>query len=173
MPTWLTITIGYVFAVLAGHFFVSWIVDSLWDEVPWRKSPDLRPAAYVPRLVGLVDRILYVASLQFDAAEFIAVWLALKAAGQWKRWEEDTRVGSRTVPGRFFYGVFLIGTGLSILYAFVGFQVIECLDSQNWSTSIILPLVLILVTIALRCLVWHYQRRSGSSSSVKESSGDA
>jgi hypothetical protein len=101
---WIALAVGYGFAVIIGHFCVARVVDCLWIEAGWKKGEgaEARPASYLPRLVGIVERVLFVASLQLGKAEFIGVWLVLKVAGQWKRWSEGVKVGEREVDARVF-----------------------------------------------------------------------
>jgi hypothetical protein len=99
-----------------------------------------------------------VVSLQLGKAEFIGVWLALKVAGQWKRWSEGVRVGEREVDARVFYNIFLIGSGLSIAYSIVGAQLIGAIGSEKWSIAVGLPAALLLGTFAFQKVVIHYQR---------------
>ena len=90
MELGLCIALGYIFAVVIGHFFIRWIVDEMWKETGWDGTNyDDRPGYYQPRLVGLIERVLYLGSLQMGKPEFIGLWLALKVAGQWNRWRRD------------------------------------------------------------------------------------
>jgi hypothetical protein len=157
MNEWLPVILGYGFAVVVGHFCIMAVVDKLWEESGWRRPSDakVRPAFYLPQLIGLLERALYVASLQLGEPEFIGVWLALKVAGQWKRWEE--------ADGRIFYNIFLIGSGLSIAYAIVGFQLITFVVSERWSFAFGIPLALLIGTYALRELASYYQRQTSKT----------
>ena len=161
LNNWLPIILGYFYAIIGGHIFISWIVNKLWDEVQWRNKPDLRPVAYVPKLVGMIERMLYVAAFQFNSPEFVAVWLALKVAGQWNRWEDDVHLeDGRIISGRFFFGIFLIGSALSIFYGFSGYQIIENLASQKIYEAIILAMIVILISVLFWIYIWWHQRKS-------------
>jgi hypothetical protein len=50
-------------------------------------------------VIGLVERVLYTAFLQIGQAQFIGFWLAIKVAGQWKRWGELTEIDGRILEG--------------------------------------------------------------------------
>jgi hypothetical protein len=41
------------------------------------------PDRILPAIVGMIERALFVTAILLDHVEFIAVWLALKAAAQW------------------------------------------------------------------------------------------
>jgi hypothetical protein len=130
-------------------------------------AENIRPEHYLPRLVGLVERALFVGSLQLDKAEFIGVWIALKVAGQWKRWGGGVNVGGRVLEGRSFYNIFLIGSGLSVAYAVVGAQMLESLNEREWFFGLGLPLALLVATYLLALLASHYQS-SGSTGSRRD-----
>ena len=93
MAEWIAAIAGYVFAVVVGHFTIRPVVDRLWQALGWTESAtsDIRPNHYLPELVGLVERTLYVIALQLGKGEFIGVWIALKVAGQWQRWGQGIR----------------------------------------------------------------------------------
>jgi hypothetical protein len=165
MNDWIALIAGYGFAVLIGHFCVAAVVDGLWVEAGWKHRSDIevRPAAYLPRLVGDIERVLFVAALQLGKAEFIGVWLALKVAGQWKRWAEGVTVAERKIEGRIFYNVFLIGSGLSIAYSVVGAQIISFITTKQWSFALGLPVALLVGTLLLHKLAIYYQKQVSSS----------
>ena len=155
-----SIPVGYLFAILIGHFFVRLVTDAMWKETGWDgKSYDDRPAYYQPRLVGIIERALYVMSFQIGKPEFIGLWLALKIAGQWHRWGAGSIVSGRKIEGRVFYNIFLVGSGLSIIYAATGAKLIEFLKMQKWQEAFILPIVLIIMTLIFMRLIYYYQRK--------------
>lgn len=63
---------------------------------------------FLPRFVGGLEQFMYTSAVLIDAREFIAVWLALKLAGEWA-WRRTDR--SRSYP---MFNIFLIGNGLSV-----------------------------------------------------------
>jgi hypothetical protein len=143
----------------SGHFCVALIVDRLWKtEAGSSSDKNVRPGPYLPKLVGIVERVLFVASLQLGKAEFIGVWFVLKVAGQWKRWTEGADVDGDKVDARVFYNVFLIGSAVSLAYAVVGAELIELIDSKRWFSAVALPAALIMGTFALYKLAIHYQK---------------
>jgi len=140
--------IGYFFSILAGHFFVLRFSRKAWsalEEIP--KNEIDMPYRWTSSMAGIVDRIIYTSSLLFSAKEFIAVWLAFKIAVQWKRWEDKDDVGK----ARASFHIFLIGTGLSLMYGVVGGLIIEWLKNAkhmaDYIPAIAFPILLILLNL--------------------------
>lgn len=161
MNDWTPPILGYAFSVIVGHLCIAAVVDCLYAGVG--SEGKNRQANYFPGLVGVLERVLFVASLQMGKAEFIGLWFALKVAGGWKRWGEGIELGGVKIDGRSLYNIFLIGNGLSIAYAVVGAQLINSLAGGNWSFSIGLPGALLAGTLALYILIGYYQKQSKSS----------
>jgi len=156
---------GYGFAVVIGHLCIAAFVDGLWAaEVSNPSDTRTRPAAYLSRLVGMVERVLFVASLQLGRAEFIGIWLVLKVVGQWKRWAEGERVGDKVIDGRSSFNLFLIGSGLSIAYSFVGAQLIRFILGKDWWYAVGLPVGLLLATLLLHNQAKAYQSQKKNDS---------
>jgi len=96
------------------------------------------PNATGPVLVGLLEHALYVLALLAGRPEFIGVWLAVKVAGQWIRWRgPETSIRAEPLSGeiskhiresqdrgRRTFNLFLFGSGLSVLLAFVTYCLI-------------------------------------------------
>lgn len=158
---------GYIFAVIAGHFAISKYIDRLWFLIGWQTSnPDERPAHYLAYLLGIIERSLYFAALLANKPEFVGIWLALKVAGQWNRWGEKAKIGTVELEGRVFYNIFLIGSGLSIAYAFVGANIFMSMGKHedkgyigSWFAVAILPILLIIGTIALLPISYCWANR--------------
>jgi len=147
---------GYGFAVVAGHMCIAVVVEGLWRGEAGGDSK-IRPTAYLSRLLGFVERALFVATLQMGRGEFIGVWLLLKVAGQWKRWADGEKVGDKVIDGRSAFNIFLIGSGLSIAYAFVGAQLIRFILGKDWWYAVGLPVGLLLATLLLHNQAKAYQ----------------
>lgn len=160
---WYAQVIGYLFAVVVGYSLIKLVGDPMWELIGWKKADNgFRPDKWQPLVVGVVERVLYVATLQAGRGEFIGVWLALKVAGQWRRWSQPAEPG---IPeGRSIYQNFLIGNGLSILYALVGFKLIEWIASRNTPRAVAIPTMLVISTITL----WSVLRRIAPSTPGKE-----
>lgn len=103
-------------------------------------------------MVGVVERVLYTASWQLGKPEFIAVWLALKVAGQWRRWTDDMCPNGPVVPGRTIFNVFLIGNALSIAYGSTGGLLIKWLNMGACLRALVIGTALVLGTLLLN--VW-------------------
>lgn len=159
MNDWIPTIFGYGYAILVGHFCIKALVDKLWP--PEAERP---PAAYLPAIEGCLERGLFLASLQLQMTGFIGVWLALKAAGRWKRWDEGHETQNQKFDGRIFYHIFLIGSGLSVAYAAVAHQLIKSLKSPDTRRLIFifsLAAALVVGTFALRCYADKKRRTSG------------
>jgi hypothetical protein len=133
---WLAYAIGYFFSIFIGHWFIKLVVDKMHMEEVYKEEKGL---IWQASAVGFVERTLYTASWNVGKPEFIAVWLALKVASQWGRWSN----GGKGVPGRSIFNVFLVGSGLSILYAVVGAMIIKWLRDGNLWVTLIVSLILI------------------------------
>ena len=92
-------------------------------------------------VMGAIERTLYMSSLLMNYGEFIAVWLGLKVAGGWKRWQEP--------DGRYYFSITLFGSGLSLLYAVVGYKMTTWIYNSQWSHAAIVPSLLIMATYIL------------------------
>jgi len=100
------------FVSTIGGAFVLWL---LIDKVGWsylkKQGVGGKPRAILTPVLGIVERGLYTGALLMGAPEWIAVWLALKVAVAWRRWEGEKR-GS--------YNLFLIGSALSVMFGVIG-----------------------------------------------------
>jgi hypothetical protein len=148
MDTLLAHILGYTFAILVAHWPIWLISKRLWDDfVPkGKKTSEIRPRAWHPALVGIMERGLYVAALQNNAAEFIGVWLAIKVASQWKGWSEGIEEKEVIITGRELANTFMIGNGLSLTYAFIGSQLISWLLQDNIRYAIQVSLLILIAT---------------------------
>jgi hypothetical protein len=158
------ISIGYVFAVIIGHIAIQFFVDGMWKSIGWIPNVNSgRPEYHHPRLIGVIERTLYVASLQMGKPEFIGVWLALKVAGQWKRWETSGSIAGNIVEGRVFYNIFLIGSGLSVAYAVGGAKMIEYFNASQWTYLAVLPLAILFGTAVLQILSYWWKPKKAKT----------
>jgi hypothetical protein len=136
--------IGYLFSIFVGHIFVLRFSRKAWSalgEMP--KDEEDMPYRWSSSLAGMVDRIIYTSSLIFLAKEFIAVWLAFKIAVQWKRWEDKNNLGK----ARASFHIFLIGTGLSLMYGVIGGLIVEWLKNGDYIPAIVFPTLLIVLNL--------------------------
>jgi protein-S-isoprenylcysteine O-methyltransferase Ste14 len=95
-----------------------------------------------------IEGVLYVALLQLGLGYLIGAWLILKVGGHWKRWMDDGDEQMQRPDGRSVFNIFLIGNALSVLYAFVGFKLIDWVTERNIERVIWVPLSVIAMTLA-------------------------
>jgi hypothetical protein len=147
---WYAPIIGYGFSVFAEAILVKSLVETLWDSVsPGSSSnPRFRPQLWQGDALARVEGALYVAFLQLGLGQLIGFWLALKVAGQWKRWMDDGDEKTQMPDGRTTLHVFLIGNALSILYSFVGFKLIGWVNAGEIIKIIWVTLSVIGLTLA-------------------------
>ena len=159
----IAVAVGYGFALVIGNWCLVFVMDKLWQKTGASRAVFREPslAARLPQLVGLVERSLYVASFQVGKPEFIAVWLALKVAGQWKRWEDGGTADGVEISGRLVYNLFLIGSGLSVAFGAVGAQLIVYISDRNWPLATAVPSALILGVVILQLMARPYHGRTG------------
>jgi len=135
---------GYLYSVLIGYFLVLSFSRNAWaalGEMP-KNEVDM-PYRWTSSLSGIIDRVIYTSSLLFSAKEFIAVWLAIKVAVQRKRWEDNKDLGK----ARASFHIFVIGTGLSLLYGLVGGVMVGWLKDAEYIPATTLPVMLILLNL--------------------------
>lgn len=157
---WYAYAIGYGFAILIGSVATKLVSDRMWQCIGWRKTvrPDhFRPDVWQPRVTGIVERTLYIATLQVGRGEFIGFWLALKVAGQWSRWSREAEPGENAPQGRSIYQNFLIGNALSVLYALTGFKLIDWISSGFVPRAIAASSILVISTIVLWLCLGRYR----------------
>lgn len=150
-------TAGYLFAVAIGGVLIPLVnrraLHTIGMPQAGQPSDEYHMAnPWTAAYVGIIERILYVASLQLQSAEFIGLWLGIKVAGGWARWSENRKI----------FQVFLMGNGLSVMYAAVGFKLITwvraCQAPELWAV----PSALVTFTI----LLWAFLRFYGRPSST-------
>jgi len=139
--------IGYIFSVVIGHFMIRYSSDIMWKSVGWQGLSDkeFRPDVWQPRLIGIIERVLYLTALILDQGIFIGFWLAIRVATQWKRWEDHRTPDNRLVHGRSIFHNFILGSGLSILYAAVGYGIILWSIGKNHFLVVIVAALLIIL----------------------------
>jgi len=142
------------FATIGGALLISPIMDQLWRTLGWKGIDDkeFRPLAWISQLLGVLERFLYVMALELGFGEFIGFWLALKVAGQWSRWSQDTKIDDRLLHSRGLYQIFLIGNALSVTYGVVGFMTFKALRTMKYGPGLLLPIVCALLSLLL--LLW-------------------
>jgi len=144
--------IGFAYSLFVGHFGTRCVVDRIYAAFPetgkWpAATPLTRP------VLGLVERTLYTSCLLADQPAFIGVWLAIKVAARLKGWGE--------AEGREYFNMFLIGSGLSVLYGAAGAMIVDWLRDEAWATAVGVALALVGFTALLMALTRG--RRGGTS----------
>lgn len=147
--------VGYGFALLLGMAVVGAFYMREWntfEEIKRKtqlpiseetKKDFVKPTQALSRYIGILERAAYITAFIYEQYEFVAVWLAVKAAISWKQYYEEGHLG------REKWNSYLLNSLLSLGYAFVGWLIIEhcyCID------VIILPIVV----VAASYLVWRY-----------------
>ena len=145
-PPWLFYFLGYAFGVVLGHSLVGMVVDQMYENFARYMKQDLvkdgiRPQPWVPQITGVVERILFISALLMGHASFIGVWLAVKTASQWKFWNEEKT--------RTRFQIFLIGNGLSILYAATGYKIIVWLGREEITIAAVVSICLVSITLLI------------------------
>lgn len=91
------------------YFFVEVCLIKNENDNDNGKSPS------ITRAIGIIERILYTIALIMGLPQWIGIWLTLKVAVTWKKWEGKSRDQ---------YNIFLIGNALSILFGVIGTWVV-------------------------------------------------
>ena len=105
------IVVGYAISLFGGAIVLWLVIDKFtWRYLSKKGIPGKEPGI-LTLPVGIVERLLYTTAFLLNQPGFVAVWLALKVASQWKRWQGEERAT---------YNVFLIGSGLSLIMAYLG-----------------------------------------------------
>ncbi len=127
-----TILLSLVLAVFLGDFIVHEISKS-WRAKIDKKDPYLKDDlgahkefSGIARQIGMIERALYVLSWYIGKPEFIAAWLALKVAIEWRAWNPEPLYGDEKNEHRYYliiqrarFNNFVLGNALSLLCAMV------------------------------------------------------
>ncbi len=134
----LTVSIGYIYAIMIGGILIPWAVyllvvnvriaeyinskespkifSAVVDE-PKKKKVEFSLSEFFDEewqvgILGAIERFLYLTSILVGKPEFIAVWLTLKTVyTSWAR---------KKTEYRGYYNNFIIGNGLSIIFSVSG-----------------------------------------------------
>ncbi|MGD1047058.1 MAG: hypothetical protein ABR936_17275 [Bacteroidota bacterium] len=126
--------IGYSISLFISHFLIRWTIDPMWKA---HGDPRKNEWFVASLNQGLIERLMFTTSWLVDKPAFIGIWLALKVASQWKGWSEKAG-----------YNIFLVGSGLSILYAVLGAMEISWINQCSWK-SILVPLLIVIGNMIL------------------------
>jgi hypothetical protein len=117
--------LGYGVAVLFGQLSTHFIMIELREKVGIGAEKK-----GVSQILGALEITIFTSALLAEHGEFIALWLGIKTVMRWRHWEHDIPFiakDGRTVWvfGRNAYNVFLVGNGLVILFAAIGWKAVE------------------------------------------------
>lgn len=109
---------------IASHVVIFYLLRGVRHLYGLAKPPDLTAEnQWPPILTGFSESFLYPTAWLVGKPEFIGILLALKAAGQWKFWQEG-------YSGRNRYQMFLLGNALSIGCGFIMFRIVRAVISS-------------------------------------------
>jgi len=112
--------VGYGVSLLLGHITIYPIIKHLWRV----NQPSEKEAVTLSQAVGVIERFLYTTAILIGEPTLIAVWLVFKVAPQWGRWRQFDK-------GRRIYNIFLIGSGLSLIFGIIGGFLIKWLQNHQ------------------------------------------
>jgi hypothetical protein len=151
---------GYFFAVILGHFPINMLQEKMWEPLKETDKKSETPQMYRPhygRVIGFVERALYLVCFQIGARELIPLWIGAKIAGGWKGWQDKKQ-------GRDIFNVVLLGSVFSLAYAFYGYQMIQwaCEDAYK-----LLAVILAGILVSGCWAIWCYLDKSQQNEMVK------
>ena len=146
---------GYAYGALAGQLIgpvIYLLHKSVETKEETKEETEYEKHRWQPPIVGIIERTLYISSLLSGYAQFIGFWIALKVAIPYFFWEKkDTRA-------RVAYMNCIIGNGLSVLYAAVGFKCIKWLNQDPWPYAAYAAIVSVLLILATYCLFCYVKK---------------
>lgn len=160
---WWPYIVGYLYSIFAGQFFIlkilkpDYLVHSLHFDLNQKEQSEY---CQYPKFVGYIERILYTTSLVCNQYAWIGIWLALKVASRWEaaKLEKEMLNGKsdgssdpkeKIINNYADYNTFLIGNGLSVIYAVIGWRIIEWLKD-----GLVIQSILVIFSAALLpCLI--------------------
>ena len=120
----------YFFAGGISDLLVSFIIRYCWSHKSLQNvevvNPslvsDLEEVSWLPRVVGIFDRLIFTSSFILGKYELIAIWLGLKVVGSWKdNFYENSKIEKepRIQLWRIKENIFLIGVALSLILSYI------------------------------------------------------
>ena len=104
--------LGLAFSVLGGallqHALVEWWA---WGRVNKDDKLGKRPRGVLTVSLGMLERGLYTLSIAAGEPAWIGVWIGMKTARSWNRWQDKSPESGN---------VWLFGNGLAVLWGVVG-----------------------------------------------------
>lgn len=106
------IIIGFFVSTVGGAFILWLLIDKIaWPYLGKKHNISIKYSGVLSLPLGIIERASYTAALIIGVPGWVAVWLAMKVAIRWKRFEA-ARKGT--------YNLFLIGNALSIMFGLIG-----------------------------------------------------
>ena len=145
-----TLIVGYIYSSIVAAFFITpmmYLLSKNTENIEYfeeRKRLGLSKGKnreesigclgqWEVSMVGIIERCLYLTSILVGKPEFIVAWLGIKTV-VWSLSDKDVLSSSyKYLSFKRKYNNFLVGNGISILYAFAGFGIIQ------WTTGSFLP----------------------------------
>jgi len=165
VQTLLGIISAFVVSIIIGDLGIRPIRNEMY-----RGFEDTATQAWRPRAIGWLERFLYTATILAGFPEFIAIWLALKVAGQWERWKIDVGASPGRDPhrARATYATYLLGNGLSVIYGGLGSMVFNRVTHEEY----LVALLTVGSLVFLNFILYLYIRSHSRSSEDGASSGN-
>lgn len=149
--------VGYFYGIMIAHFCISCIIKQLWKSIPDQPKKN----RWLAGIVGWIERALFIIAILNCAYGFIGIWLILKAAAQWRRYS-DTQS-----KGKIASNIFIIGSGLSVIFAIVGAKLIDWLkEDVEISKIVIIPLIVILFSLLIKLYIEKQQDRDKKNTKI-------
>ena len=81
---------GFLYAIFAGKYFIPLVTKRMYDLVD---PEDTRQSLqkWQPPIVGVIERVLYIAALLAGHGGLIGLWVGLKVGIPYIRWSEQDR----------------------------------------------------------------------------------
>ena len=146
LSTYWPYAVGYLFAVIAPNLMPT-VSGPLWRR--WSRGPDTAEDdplydPFLGRVVGTIERALYVAAFLADEPTFVGIWLGLKVAGGWDRWSKNSPLkDGRKVAGRSIFNIMLIGSAVSVAWSWVAASMIRFLQWGDYQSAVLVGLVIV------------------------------
>jgi hypothetical protein len=131
--------LGFSYSILVGGLLTKWVLRRFYMGYESGRTVENWRTA----VVGFAERALYTTSWLLATPQFIAIWLALKVAGQWDRWKSDWAARERQAElkagrdtARAMYAGYLLGNALSISFGVSGALIVQDLLRFRWPVAL-------------------------------------
>jgi hypothetical protein len=162
--------LGYFISLFVGGFMVKKTIDLAWKMIDYGKSESTERGKYgwTTEMVGYLERFIYTTSVIFGVKELFAAWLVLKLSSQWVKWggvknlEKPKNVNlifkrqkdeEQKYKSRAIFQIFLLGTGLSLVYGLLGGQVAIWLSQGKCLYSYVSVVFIVSLNLIIICCI--------------------